>query len=351
MSKPKTPTPKYDYAYSVGLIRTLETLLLNENEVDRMILAPNAKEAFRILNEFDYADNKLGIEDPSEFQKVITEGLMDIKEELTKVTPDKRILNILWHFYDFHNIKTLLKAKLGGKEYEEVEGMLNGMGAIPHIALKQFIFDKENSVQFKLDDEETENYIKAKIRKAEKEFEKHQNPQIIDLYIDQKMMKIIFQVAEYSKNEFLITFVRKLIDLSNIKLFFRMKTQEKELELYEIAFIRNGVIPFTKFKDAYAKGVADLPEEMKATHYANLIAEGYKEYEESHTFLHLEKMCEDHLTDYIKSAKLIPFGPEPLIAYFLAKRNNALIIRMILVSKLNQVDPEEIRKRLRKLYS
>ncbi|GAG29441.1 unnamed protein product, partial [marine sediment metagenome] len=43
-------------------------------------------------------------------------------------------------------------------------------------------------------------------------------------------------------------------------------------------------------------------------------------------------------------------GPEALIAYFLAKKNNALIIRMILINKLNAVDPEEIRIRLRKLY-
>ena len=75
---------KYDFAYSVALIRTLETLLLNENEVERMMLAKDAMDAFRILNEFDYADNKAGIESPSDFQKVIDEGLMDIKEILTK---------------------------------------------------------------------------------------------------------------------------------------------------------------------------------------------------------------------------------------------------------------------------
>ena len=44
------------------------------------------------------------------------------------------------------------------------------------------------------------------------------------------------------------------------------------------------------------------------------------------------------------------YGPEPLIAYFLAKKNNALIVRMILVNKLNKIEPEEIKDRLRDLY-
>ncbi|MBI4234913.1 V-type ATPase subunit, partial [Candidatus Peregrinibacteria bacterium] len=134
-------TTKYDFAYSVGLVRALETLLLTENEVERMMLAKSAKEAFKVLNEFDYADNKAGIEDASEFQKVLDEGLMDIKEFLVNATPDKRILNILWHQYDFHNIKTLLKAKLSGQSYEGVKILMNGMGAISISSLKNYIFD------------------------------------------------------------------------------------------------------------------------------------------------------------------------------------------------------------------
>ncbi|MBD3361108.1 hypothetical protein GF366_04905 [Candidatus Peregrinibacteria bacterium] len=342
-------TNKYDFAYSVALIRTLETLLLNENEVERMMLAKDGEDAFRILNEFDYSDNKAGIENPSEFQKVIDEGLMDIKEILSKVTPDKRILNILLFQYDFHNIKTMLKAKLSGKNYEEIKELLSEMGAIPLEALKNYIFEETDS-QFGLN-EHTEKYIKRRIKKVQKLFEKEENnPQIIDLYLDQKLMKIIHGIATDSRNEFLEKYIQKLIDLTNIRLFFRMKTQDKELDLYEIAFLWNGTIPYSKFKDAYSQNLNEFPELIKNTPYAKIIENGYKHYEEEKTFLHLEKEAENYLTEFIKRAKLIPFGPEPLIAYFLAKNNNALIIRMIMINKLNNIDPEEIRNRLRELY-
>lgn len=340
---------KHDFAYSVALIRTLETLLLNDNEVERMTLCKDAKEAFKVLNEFDYSDNKAGIEDPSDFQKVITEGLMDIKEILTASTPSKKILNILLHQYDFHNIKTLIKAKLSGKTYEDVENLLNKMGAIPLEALKNYIF--EGILNPWGISEHTELYIKKKILKVQELFEKEdKNPQVIDLYLDQKLMKIIYGIAKDSESEFLINYVKKLIDLSNIRLFFRMKAQEKEINLYEIAFIWNGKIPYAKFQEAYKHALADFPETMKPTDYSNIVETGYKHFQDEKTFIYLEREIENYLIDYIRFAKLRPFGPEPLIAYFLAKKNNALIIRMIMVNKLNNIEPAEIQKRLRKLY-
>lgn len=342
-------TNKHDFAYSVGLIRTLESLLLNDNEVERMTLAKNGKEAFKVLNEFDYSDNKAGIEDPSEFQKVITEGLLEIKEMLTKATPDNKVFNLLLHQYDFHNIKTLIKAKLSDKTYEDVESLMNKMGAIPLEALRDFIF--EGTLNPWGIDEHTENYIKKKIIKVQALFEKeNKNPQVIDLYLDQKLMKIVYGIAQDSQSEFLVNYVKKLIDVSNIRLFFRMKAQEKEIDLFEIAFIWNGKIPYAKLQEAYKHNLADFPEIMRPTDYAKIVEEGYKHYKEEKTFIYLEREIENYLIEYIRLAKLRAFGPEPLIAYFLAKKNNALIIRMIMVNKLSNIEPEEIQKRLRKLY-
>lgn len=343
-------TSIYDYAYSVAFIKTQEKLLLSDNEVERMILAKDANEAFKILNESDYADNKAGIGSVSEFQTVLDEGLMDIKELLVKITPDQEVLHILWHTYDFHNIKTMLKAKLSGKAFEDIAGMLNPAGAISIEALRSFIFE-ERPTPFGLK-KLTENYIKKKIEKAKALFEKEKNnPQVIDLYLDQKLMKVISGIAKDSRSEFLIEFVKKLIDLNNIKLFFRMKAQGKELDLFEIACLWNGNIPYEKFRAAYQSKLSEFPTIMRSTDYAKIIANGYKYYEEEKTFIHLEKEIENYLTEYIGETKFIVFGPEPLIAYFLAKRNNALIMRMILISKLNNIEPEEIRSRLRQIHS
>ena len=346
----KTTSNKYDYTYSVGVVRALESLLLNENELERMFLAKNAEDAFRILNETDYANNKEGVHDPTDFQKVINEGLIEIQQRLEKITPDQRILNILWMEYDFHNIKTMLKGHLSGKSFEDIEYLMNPMGKINIQKLKQFIYDKTNS-DWELFPK-TEIYIKKRIRNVEDLFKKTgKNPQVIDLFLDQKLMKIIFHKAEESGSIFLTNYIKLLIDLSNIKLFFRMQATGKDIQMFEYGFLWNGTNSWNKMKEAFELGLDKFPEFMKFSKYSKIVDEGYKKYIEENSLIFLEKEIENYLTNYIKRAKYMVFGPEPLLAYFLAKRNNALIMRMILIHKLNKIDPEEIKERLRSLYN
>jgi V/A-type H+/Na+-transporting ATPase subunit C len=341
---------KHNFAYSVGLIRALETLLLKNNEVERMMFAKDGKDSFKVFNELDYATNRASIQDIKDFQKVIEEGLIDTKKTLDKITPDKEILKILWYKYDFHNIKTLIKAKFSAKTPEEIEEILSPLGAVPIKALIEFIFEEKNNVQFGLK-ESTEEYIKKNIRKTCKYFQKERNPQLIDLSLDRALVKTISLIIKTSQNSFLQNYIEKFIDLTNIKLFFRMKAVEKDAELFRIAFITGGTIPFSLFRDAYKNSLDNFGEIMKNNRYGKIVEIGLKYYKEEQTFIFLEKETENYLTEYIKAAKLIPFGPEPLIAYFLAKENNALIIRMIMINKINKTDPEEIRDRLRTLYN
>lgn len=349
MISTKKKAGTYDFAYSVGYIRTMETLLLNENEVERMMLSKDAKEAFKILNEFDMADNKGVSENPAEFQKIINEDLKQTKDILERISPDQEVLNILWHKYDFHNIKTLFKAKLGKKSLDSVRHLLVELGTIPVESLISFIMDNQDAPFYLR--EKREIYLKKKLRQLEPLFEKnHRNPLIIDLYLDQKFMKIVHTIAKDNGNQFLQNYVKKLVDLSNIKTFFRMRTQKKDWEMFEIAFLYHGGLPLAKFSSAYKTELGQSIEAFRGTDYAKAVSEGYRHYEEEKTFIYMEKEMENYLTDYIKRAKLITFGPEPLIAYFLAKRNNAFIVRMIMIHKLNNIDPEEIRTRLRTLY-
>ncbi len=89
---------------------------------------------------------------------------------------------------------------------------------------------------------------------------------------------------------------------------------------------------------------------MKHTDYGDIIREAIKGYEDEKSFVKLDKLTYDHFTDYIQQAKRIAFGPEPVFAYFWAKKNNALVIRSVMVGKLNNIAPENIRKIIRTLY-
>lgn len=336
------------FAQSVAWMRVLENQLLNENEMERMILAKDAKDAYRILNETDYSTHTGDIENVESFEEVINSGLHDAKVLINKIAPQKWAFNILWYRYDFHNMKVLLKAKHSEKTYDDVSNLLFTFGAVPVEALKKYIFEGEE-VSFGLS-EEDEHYLKESIKLANTDYLKTDDPQMIDIVLDKRFCKIANQLAEKTGNAFLIKLTKKYIDLKNIELFVRLKIQKREEELLEKGFVSRGYVEKYRFVDAFRKDINDFAESLKHTDYGTIIRDAVKGYEDNKSFVKLDKLSYDHLTDYIQQAKRIAIGPEPVFAYFWAKKNNALIIRSIMVAKLNDIDPEDIRNMIRTLY-
>ncbi|MBU1446396.1 V-type ATPase subunit [Patescibacteria group bacterium] len=336
------------FAQSSSWIRVLETKLLNENELERMVLAKDARDAYKILNETDYSSHIGDIEKIESFQEVINSGLKDTKELISRITPENWVFNILWFRYDFHNLKVLLKAKYSGKDFDEIENFLLKFGAIPTEKLRRLIFGNED-VTLGLEPK-YEEYIKESIALAKVDYEKDEDPQIIDIVLDKRLCKIMNDIALRSENGFLIKLTKKYIDLKNIELFIRLKIQKRGEDLLLKGFINRGYLEKYRFVDAFRKDVADFAESMKHTDYSDIIREAIKGYEDEKSFVKLDKLTYDHLTDYIQQAKRIAIGPEPVFAYFWAKKNNALVIRSIMVGKLNNIAPEDIRKIIRTLY-
>ncbi|HBF8938183.1 TPA: V-type ATPase subunit, partial [Clostridioides difficile] len=67
-------------------------------------------------------------------------------------------------------------------------------------------------------------------------------------------------------------------------------------------------------------------------------------------FTVFEKLCDDYLMEYVRGAKFKPLTLEPLIAYLYAKESEIKTIRIILTSKLNNIDADTIKERLRDAY-
>lgn len=336
------------FAQSAAWIRVLENQLLSDNEMERMVLAHNARDAYKILNETDYSSHTGDIDNVESFEEVINSGLHDAKVLINKIAPQKWAFNILWYRYDFHNMKVLLKAKHSEKAYEDIKRLLLSFGQVPVEALKRYILDSEEAL-FEIP-EKDEQYLKESIKIANTDYLKSNDPQLIDVILDKRFCKIISKIAKETGNEFFITMTKKYIDLKNIELFIRLKIQNREESLLEKGFIDRGFLEKYRFVDAFRKDINDFAENLKHTDYGNIIREAVKGYEEDNSFVKLDKASYDHLTNYIQRAKRIAIGPEPVFAYFWAKKNNALIIRSIMVAKLNGIEPEDIRTMIRTLY-
>lgn len=54
--------------------------------------------------------------------------------------------------------------------------------------------------------------------------------------------------------------------------------------------------------------------------------------------------------EYVKSAKYVALTLEPLIAYIYAKETEIKTVRIIMTSKINDIDSDTIKERLREAY-
>jgi len=64
----------------------------------------------------------------------------------------------------------------------------------------------------------------------------------------------------------------------------------------------------------------------------------------------LERGIEDLLMNYLREAKKIVFGPEPVYAYGLARKRELSLIRLVGVGKLNGIPAGLIKERVSETY-
>jgi V/A-type H+-transporting ATPase subunit C len=96
--------------------------------------------------------------------------------------------------------------------------------------------------------------------------------------------------------------------------------------------------------------LAEIGKKLRGTPYHDLWTKATNALEERETFVELERGIEDFLMGYLKRAKHIVFGPEPVFSYGLAKKRELSLIRLLGVGKINQVPAAILKKRISETY-
>lgn len=336
------------YAFIVAIIRSYESKMLTHGDVERMVGAKNAQEAYRVFNDLDYARFLGDANQIEEFQTVINEGLIEIKNILIKDAPYKELLDILWLKYDFSNLKSFVKAKIQEKDFDEVKNMFVPYAKYSFEELKQF-FSEETSWLEEKNLSKNEKYLEETIKKtinsALSIYAETENPIFIDSCIDKAFYEYLQTVLPDAKNSFVNEYYELEIDLKNIRTYLRVIILEKT-ELFEKLYLQGGKLGQEKFSGNFEEFLSLLEK----TNYFDLVKKAIEAFVETKSFLELEQNADVILLNHMLKARYINLGIEPLFAFFWIKENNAQVIRTIMVNKLNNLEPAEIRKKIRKLY-
>ena len=318
------------YPFAVAVVRSKETNLISKDRLMQMADAPTAEEALRVITESGYG--QLPVSEIHDFEKLLSSHLTDVYRSLSGLIPDEKIIDVFLYKNDYHNIKVLIKQEVSGIDGSNY--LLDG-GTVPLDELKEAFVERKFSALPEIDgrliDEAMEVYAKTK------------NARYIDFILDKACFETMTRAADNTKNDYVIGYVQKLADITNIKTFVRVKRSGRELKTFEDAYVPGGSIGKDIFCSAFE---SDDPASV-------LSGMGYKEVCDgcmSAGFTEFEKACDDYLMSYVKDAKYKALTVEPIVGYILGKETEVKCVRIIMTCKLNNISSDIIKERVREAY-
>jgi V/A-type H+-transporting ATPase subunit C len=333
------------YGYASGRLRVMETRLLNRNAIMRLLEADSAHETMRMISEGDYANAFSGITQAIDFDTGLKLELERVYKLIDELSLDPELTGIFRAKWDFHNLKVLLKASYLAESKLSFDEALSSLGSIPIETLRLAVDPNEEKKEGILPD-----YIQSALEDARIQYDSTQNPQMIDIIIDYHSHSFMFEQASKYKNKFLCGYFEAIADLNNIRNFIRIKMLNENIRLLDAVLLPFGNIERKVFLQHFDDSVESLGSVLNNTSYGELVIEAIRRWSDENSLSTFEKLADNYLVNYLKPAKYIVFGIEPLVAYLLAKEHEIKVLRIIMIGKINDVPTEIINERLRETY-
>jgi V/A-type H+-transporting ATPase subunit C len=327
------------YLYAVTRTRTLETKLLDSSKIERMVDAKTAEDVIKVLGETEYANSVSEMKHSLDYETIISKEIENTYKYMREILPEPELVDIFLLKYDIHNLKVLLKSHLLN---EENDFLLRDLGTIPVNKLKEMVKERDFRTLHPV--------ISAGLEEIFTSFENSPDPQLIDIILDKAQYNAMYQLAQKSKNKFLQDFIQAQIDIINIRSFLRIKEAGLGRDYLAKVLLQKGKLDLDYFSKYMDESLDSFRDSLWSSDYYSVIEEGLESYATNKTLTKLEKLADDYIFSIAKKGKYIAFGIEPLVGYLMAKENEAKIIRIIMVGKMNNIPNEIIRERLRDVY-
>ena len=326
------------YAFPCAVIRSNEKTLLSASDLARVLDARNVAGAMNILGEFGYGDGK-ELANPRDFEKVLREELARVYELVFSIIPERSELELFLYPNDYHNAKVLLKAEFLGIDpapYMVSTGSMEAEKLAQMVKERNFIF---MSLE-----------MKHAIEEAIDMFSKGRDPQEIDIILDRACYRDMLEAAKTNGNDFIIGYVKLLIDILNVNTFIRLREIGKPWSFLQKVFLEGGDMDERIFTGSYEESYQQLADKLAPYGFREVFAAGAQTVRDSRKYTLLEKLCDDMKIKYVKDAHYISFGIEPVMGFLIGKESEIKNLRVILTGKLAGTDPEVTKERLRETY-
>lgn len=323
-----------DYLFISTYLRAREKNLLTAARMERMIDAPSAEEAGKVLQEIGYGE--FSAESDRELSAALAAEREKLFADLYRFVPDRAVVDVFKVKYDYHNIKALLKAQamnISGKH------LLVDAGRVSTDRLEKAVIDGAYDLL-------PEALAKA-AQEAAEVIGTTGDPQLGDFILDRAYYAEMLSAAKKTRSTFLESYVRATIDAANLRSAVRTLRMKKGGDFLKKVLFEGGTIQTERILTAALGG--NLEDPFRSTEL-RAAAEVGAQAAAGGSLTKFEKVCDDAVTAVAAKAKSVSFGVEAVIGYLVAKEIEFTAVRIIMSSRMAGIAGDTIRERLREAY-
>ena len=316
--------------YSNARVKAMENSFLTNEKIVRMAYSDSLDEGFRVLLESSYGGGL--VVDAKDYDALLQTEDARVSEFVLEAMPSGQGMESFVVKNDYHNLKAIVKGKY--MRLDDVDFMLMPKGSFDPKEVKDMVYADDYSV---LTDLQKTALLEIDSARANG----NTSPRFIDLTLDKACYKEIMSSLKKVKNKFMPKYWQTNIDMMNISCFVRA-CNAGDKTLFDESFIDGGKLE-KRFFTGELSGVLD---KLTYTSYPQ-IAEALK----TGDFVAFERIWDNTLLNIFKDERNDIFSVAPIAGFYVAKKIEIKIVRMICILLKNDVDKDVIRDRLRELYA
>lgn len=318
----------YKFLYQNAQIKSRESKLLTQQGVQRLLDASDTREASRALAE-------LGFGTDGENFDVVFKRAEDENIALLKEMNEGGALDAFLIESDYTNLKILLKAFVSGSKAETYAP--DGLFEVGF--LQNAIETGEVAV---LPKQMQEIILKTQEALVSGQISAHK----LDIDVDKTQYAHQLELCKKS-GKVAKEYFEKRIDYLNISSFERARRLNLDQSFFEECFINGGKIALTTFQSVWELHGEELLKPFKETAYF----EDLKALDEGGKLVVFEAKTDDSLLKVWKSEKDDLYSIAPIVAFYMSRKTELKIAKLIVAGVKNRVSPQIIKERMRELYA
>ena len=329
------------YGYTVARLRAMESRLLDDSVLQRLIDCEDLDSAMKVLGETVYSSWLVELKSNTEFDKAIESELLYIYNEVKKFVPDSGLVEICRLPYDFHNVKVLLKGQIlqreGGERHFE---LLTALANIPTDDLIMAV--------------ETEDYrllpydLHLVLPKSFALWDQTRDILEVERLLDNVLFREMFKIARSLEYEAPLRWVRGKVDAENVRNMFRLKRMDKDAVSVQSYLHDGGFVSVEQLLSMLSEPIESWVRVLSYADIGRVLYHVQDGADMNALLVEMEKILDDYVTSILQTAKYSAFAPENVLNYLWHKEMEAKNVRVALVSVANAMDKDLARRLMRR---